>query len=87
MLFGLGMTLRLLPRQIINHLGAQILIKFKRAPTVNALFRTAADNKKAVILVFTWNYGLYRIALDWVMVPGRGVEPPTFALRMRCSTN
>ena len=56
-------------------------------PDVNESFGTATDKKKAVIIVFIWIYGLYRIALDWVMVPGRGVEPPTFALRMRCSTN
>ncbi len=32
-------------------------------------------------------YGLFRMYSDELVVPIIGVEPTTFALRMRCSTN
>lgn len=45
------------------------------------------DKIKAVTIVFIWSYGLNRTSLDWLLVPGKGFEPSTVALQMRCSTN
>ena len=43
---------------------------------------------KPYFKVFCGVYGeVWYIYEGEVLVPARGVEPPTFALRMRCSTN
>ncbi len=45
------------------------------------------DKKNKKSFIKQYDYGLIRMFEEVEMVPIIGVEPTTFALRMRCSTN